>query len=203
MPNALALLSKMKNIHFILLIFLGLSSNAQLSVESSFNSVHIGRNQNLLVKYQIGRVAVNWGVKYNFNKLSSFPHADIFKKSFWARTNWEHIGFETGLQIKILQLENFDLFGFYQLLLTKSHIRLDFGSNEVAFSGPWWAMENNLGLGLNVYCTKSLYFTQKLGLGMALYQTFSKPNPLIQNNAWEFSEMLSFGLGWRFVKNRR
>ena len=187
---------------FIIAVFLGSSANAQLSIESSFNSTHIGRNQNLLVKYQWGRISANAGAKYSFNNHNAFPNGFIYKKSFWASTGGEHAGFETGLQIKILRKENFDLFGFYQLQLTKSHIAIewDHSNEKMTVMGPWWALENNFGLGLNIYFTKSLYLTQKLGLGMAFYRTYSQPNLLVVDHNWEFCEMLSLGLGWRFVK---
>lgn len=192
---------------------------AQFSVESNFNAVHIGRNQNLLAKYQWKKISANFGVKYNFNKLNTFPQAEMFKNSFWAINFGEHWGIETGFQIKLLCKSNFDLFGFYQLQFSKSHIRHDWfgviGSlvpepqseydliymRRLGFIGPILGFENNLGLGINAYFTNSLYFTTKLGGGIFIHKNLDKNNLILGANNWDFSGMISMGLGWKFSNN--
>ncbi len=198
---------------------IGFSAFAQFSLESNFNVVHIGRNQNILAKYQWNKFSLNAGIKYNFNKLASFPQSQthFFKKTFWAIDFIEHIGAEMGFDFNILEKESIDLFGFYQVQVTKSHIRHEvyyasFPLNpdpqsqydyayalNLNYIGPIWAFENNLGIGMRAYFSKSFYFSTKIGGGIAFYKNLDKNNILI-GNLWELSEMVSFGLGWKFLK---
>jgi len=208
----------MKNNLFLLVLFLSAYQGfAQFSIESNFNSVHIGRNQNLLVKYQWNRLSVNGGIKYNFNKENHFPQAqgDFYKKAFWAINPKEHWGAEIGLHFNFLQRENIAVFGFYQLQVTKSHTRHDFYymlfpltpdyQSEYDFAyhrvldyiGPFWAFENNLGIGIDASLSANLYFTSKLGGGVLFHRNLDKNTIIVGSGNWELSEMISMGLGWK------
>ncbi|MCG8578190.1 MAG: hypothetical protein MI810_25145 [Flavobacteriales bacterium] len=194
-------------------------THAQWSIESNFNSVQIGRNQNILFQHSWDRLSINFGAKYNFNKLVSFPRPqhDIFKKAFWAESFDEHIGLETGLHFKILDREKFNLFGFYQCQLSRSHTRIEgyypIGSlvpepqseydlvyqRHLGFVGPILAMENNIGIGLDIHFTDRFYLTQKAGTGLVLFRNTDPNNIIVSDGGlWEFAQLLSVGAGWYF-----
>lgn len=210
----------MKKTILFINIFFSLHSFAQYSVESNFNSVHIGRNQSFLGKYKWGKFSVLAGVKYNFNKESSFPDGqrNFFKNTFWAINLKERFGAELGAQFNVLERENLNLFTFYQSQLTKSHIRQEYylaifpyiplvpdPQSESDFAhtliqdyiGPIWALENNFGIGLNAYFSNSLYFSTKVGGGLLFYKNIDK-TVIILGQGWEMSSTLTMGLGWRF-----
>ena len=214
----------MKNIILVFSIIFLISENSfsQISIESNFNVVHIGRNQSLLGKYQWDNFSILAGLKYNFNKESSFPQGqrNFYKKAFWALNFKEHIGLELGVQYKILKKKNFDFFTFYQAQITKSHIRhevylaifpyIPLVSNPQSeydyaytltqnYIGPIWAIENNFGIGLNVYFSNSFYFSTKLGGGILFYRNTDQNNIIFADGGhWELSELISMGVGWKF-----
>ncbi|PWH87225.1 hypothetical protein [Brumimicrobium oceani] len=208
---------KKLRLFFGLLLLFTTSSFAQLSFESNFNLVHIGRNQNILAKYQWNKFSVLAGIKYNFNKEISFPSGQrhFFKKSFWALDFKEHIGLEFGAQFVLLKKTNVELFTFYQAQITKSHIRHESyyalfplvpypqPESDYAYTlsknfiGPVWALENNFGIGVNVNFTDFLYLSTKLGGGLVFYNN-TDPNNFIGSEMWELSELFSMGMGWNF-----
>jgi len=205
----------MRKTAFILTFLLCNSLYAQFGIESNFNSVHIGRNINLLVKYSKKKISFNFGLKYNFNKPNTFPQADIYKKSFWATSQGEHFGLESGIQYVLLKKTNLELFTFYQIQITKSDIKHDWftpiGSlvpnpqsetdliykRSINIFGPVWGVENNFGFGLNTYFHEKFYLTLKLGGGILFIDNNSKNTIILGGRNWEFSELLSLGLGWK------
>jgi hypothetical protein len=208
----------MKYISIILAFFCLNISIAQIGIESNFNSVHTGRNINVLAKYAKNKISFNLGLKYNFNKENTFPQADIYKKSFWATSLGEHFGVETGFQFVFFQKTNVELFGFYQLQITKSDIKHDWfqpiGSlvanpqsetdliyaRSINIFGPVWGIENNFGIGLNTFFSKNLYLSLKLGGGILFVDNNSKNTVILGGSNWELSEVISIGLGFKFAK---
>ena len=209
----------MKSI-LLVLSFLPLVSLSQLSLESSFNSTYVGRHQSLNLKYEWGRFSVNIGPKYHFNNRSDFPkpQAEFFRKTFWALDFSERLGFEYGFQYRILSKENVDFFVHLSSHFTRSHIRFerydalyplvpnpqseyDYAyEKNISYIGPITALENNLGLGVNVLIFKNFYLTSKGGVGMMFFKNHDPANIIITSNNWELSYFGSIGLGYSFEK---
>ncbi|MBK9593308.1 MAG: hypothetical protein IPO32_18025 [Crocinitomicaceae bacterium] len=201
------------------LVFLFLTSSfgyAQLKLESNFSSVHIGRNQNLTVGYHFNKFFVYGGLKYNFNKRDNFPIATWFKKTSWATNVGEHFGGVIGMRYQFAKLEHISFFSFLEIQQSYTHVRhiseYILGSvvpeptsdydliyqKQLYFVGPWWFIENNLGLGFSCNIWRGLSLNSKFGIGVLFYKNLDKQYIVYGPNNWNFSEMLSFGLGWKF-----
>ncbi len=209
----------------ILLLFVITSSNlsySQFRIETNFNSVHIGRNQSLLISYKIKKLQIGLGVKYNFNKLVNFPQNNIYKKTFYAITDSEHWGMELNLKYQIFNKKDvFFIHLFLNSQYTKSHIRheaylaigqlvpnptseLDYVYiKHINYIGPIIALENNFGLAFDFYLSEKIYLTQKFGVGMVFFKNLDKNTIIAGDGDWELSEMLSFGVGYQFNKKRK
>jgi len=207
----------MKYYFVISIAFICNTSLSQFQIESNFNSVSTGRNQSLLLNYKKDKLQFGLGVKYNFNKLVNFPQNVFYKKTFYAITPTEHWGAEINFKYKILNLKNvFIAHLFFNSQFTKSHTRFESyyaigqlvenPSSEFDYIyvrhineiGPFLAFENNIGLAFEIFLTKNIFFSQKFGLGVLLFKNLDKNTTIIGSGNWVFSEMLSFGLGYKF-----
>lgn len=196
---------------------------SQIQVESNFNSVHIGRNQSLLVSYNFKRFSIAIGAKYNFNKLVAFPQNAFFKKTIFALTPQEHWGGELNFKFRIFNRKDmFITHLFYNAQFTKSHTRFEtyFAIGQLVpeptsdfdfvyekfldHIGPFLVLENNIGLAFEILLTKNLYLSQKFGGGILFFKNLDPNTTIIVGGGnWELTEMLSFGVGYRFDKKEK
>lgn len=111
---------------------------------------------------------------------------------------------------------------YYNAQFTKSHTRFEsyyaigqlveeptsefdyIYEKHVNHIGPFLVLENNIGLAFEISIWDNLYLSQKFGGGILFYKNLD-PNVTIVSDGgnWELSEMLSFGLGYRFNKKIR
>lgn len=191
---------------------------AQFAIESNFNAVHIGRNQSLLLNYNFEKIQIGVGIKYNINKLTNFPQGYFYKKTFYATSPSEHIGVELNFKYQLFSREFFEMSLFYNGQYTKSQIRFEdhfaiaqLSENptseedyiyvkHIDLIGPAQAFENNIGVAINIFLTKNIYLSQKFGLGMVFINIQDPNTTILGAGNWDFSEILSFGLGWKFNK---
>jgi len=208
----------MKTYILIIFTYLAIFSQAQLALESNFSSVHIGRNQNLTIGYSFKKISIYGGFKYNFNKLDNFPVGSWFKKTSWATNVGEHFGAVLGLRYQLATLEHISLFTYLEVQQSYTHVRheseyilgsvvpeptSDFNliyQKQLYFVGPWWFVENNIGFGFSCDVWKGLYLNGKFGVGILFFKNMDKQYLVYGPSNWELSEMLSFGLGWKFAK---
>ncbi len=203
-------------ISFFIVLFWSQLGITQIALESSFNSVHIGRNQSLMLNYHFNKFQVGLGLKYNFNKLVNFPEKVFYKKTFYAINDKEHFGLEWNFKYRIFNKEHVKIHAFYNGQFSKSHTRfvgyqavgpplvenptsdLDYLlQKHITLFGPFLVVENNIGLAFDIFVTKNLYFAQKFGAGIVLFKNLDQNTNILVGN-WELSEMLSFGIGFKF-----
>lgn len=206
----------MKRIIALLLIAQPFSGWTQIGIESNFNGMHTGWNQDFSLTYRINSLRLSIGPKYHYNFESAFPRpqADFYKKAFWARSFSEHIGLNFCADYTFLDREHFSLYTNYNFQLTRSHIRHENyyalyplvpnpqSESDYAyeyhknFIGPVWGFENNIGLGCRFHFSDRFYMNQKIGVGVLFYKNTDQNNIIISSKGWEASTMYSFGLGW-------
>lgn len=210
------LIVDMKKYILGLIIILSSLCHSQFAIESNFSSVHIGRNQNLTLGYQFKKFFVYGGIKYNFNKRDNFPVGAWFKKTSWATTVGEHFGGVVGFRYHFTNLEHISLFSYLEIQQSYTHVRhlseYILGSvvpeptsdydlvyqKQLYFVGPWWFIENNLGFGFSCEIWSGLSLNAKFGGGILFFKNLDKQYLVLGPGNWELSEMLSFGLGWKF-----
>jgi hypothetical protein len=209
----------MKNIIILFLVSPVISAFSQFSIESNFNRNGTANNQTLTVNYSVKNWTIGGGVKYLFNKKDNFPQSVFYKRTFWALNNTQHYGANLFALYKIWDLPrvNFDV--FYDFQFTKSATRFEtfFAIGQLVeepqseydyifikhtdYIGPILGFENNIGLCFSFDITRNFYFSQKAGVGMLFYKELDPNTTIIGAGNWVFTEMLSFGVGWKFGDN--
>ena len=207
----------MKNYLIIPFIFFCHLTFAQFQIESNFNVVGTGRNQSLLVNYKFDKLQIGIGPKYHINKPNNFPQSVFYKKTFFSTTSSEHWGTDLNLKYRLFDVQDvFVAHVFYSNQFTKSHIRFETHfaldklvenpTSEFDYSyikheseiGPILAVENNIGIAFEIFLLKNIYLSQKFGVGIMFYKNLDENNQILALNNWVFTEMLSFGIGYKF-----
>ena len=202
---------KAKLFLFFLLSIAFLPGFAQTDLNLVFNSVHVGRNLSAVGKKQFDRHSIVFGLKYNINSIVHDNQGEVFKKRFFAKSFIEHWGLIAGYQYAIkLNKPYLEPYWFYELQFTNSHTRNPSSQiiydadgnfllykNEINFFGPIIALENYLGVGLNIQLSKNIFLAQKAGIGMVNYQNLDSIRSPFINSTWEFGYIFSFGVMYR------
>ena len=208
----------MKYTAVIILLILCISSQGQVSIQSSFSGTYIGRNQSLTIHYALNKFELYGGIKYNINKGLQSTDGSFLNKSAHAVTSGEHLGGVLGLNYSFLQLKNMNFFCFFESRESYMHVQHEFesavvvnsqnGGEELAFTkrieniGPFWIIDNNIGVGYKVNVFDNLYLNSRIGTGILLYKSNdSNYSTLFNKLDWNFSYMLSFGVGYTFNKS--
>lgn len=200
---------------FVCLIFslISIYVNAQTEIVTLFNNSHTGFNHSLIVNKKLGDdYEVGAGLKININR---YAHPDnqnkVFYKRLYATTPIQFFGGELFVNKYFFEkIERVHPFLFYNVRLSYSKTR-NIGYYPYTFTndrtvlyirddtnyGPFTWLEQYIGLGYKINFTETLFFMQKIGLGIDLI--FGEDQVLdISNSAWEFCYIHSFGIGYRF-----
>ena len=202
------------------MVLFGNYTYAQFGIESSYSVIHTGRNQSVDLTYKRNKITFNAGVKYSFNRLDRFPPNTYFRKTFFALSTAEHFGANMGVQYLFYEKEKLKVFAHYNLQILKAHFRFehysvldstfsfvpnpktleDYPLNyKLSFLGPVTALENTIGVGINLELTPRIYLTQKVGIGISLF--YSKDPELVEvlkKSRINLGELYSIGLGFNF-----
>ncbi len=189
---------------------------AQTDLTLAFNDVYIGRNISATATYQIKKHRILAGIKYGINSFEHDNQNNMFKNRFFATNFLEHWGLVVGYQRSInVNKPNFELFWFYEFQFTNSHVRIDHNAawkanaagdliwhdrNE-AFYGPTIALENNIGIGMNIQLSDRFFLTQKAGFGGVNYRNIQE-RFMFRNSLWDFSYLLSIGITYRLKEKK-
>ena len=209
----------MKSLILILLFFnITTFSFSQNTIIASYNSVHVGRNITLGIEKKIKRHGVYVAAKYHVNRRITDDQNNFYKKRFYAIGVPEHFyGVELCYRYDLKKnTAIFYPFYFLNLQITHSHTRnrmllpytYDTLTGDVLykeyleFFGPFTAFELNTGAGHEIAITNKLSIYQKLGVGIVFITGKEKrlPATLFQPFQWEFSAIISFGIGYKIGK---
>lgn len=191
--------------------------HGQFNIESNFNIGQIGRSQSIQAQIDVKkRLSFIIGAKYNFNHINKIPIGRLYQNTSYATNFGEHLGAIIGVKYNLYSKDNIHLKCFFESHYSYSKILLinyyavgqtvenptseyDFVYvKEKKIVGPILTFENNIGLNLNVSLTDKIYYSQKVGIGIATYKNFDKNLVLIGDTKWEFSHLFSFGVGFKF-----
>jgi hypothetical protein len=204
---------------FIFLFILSPITHGQFQIESNFNVVATARNQSVVLHYKFNKLQIGMGVKYSFNKGVNFPQNVFYKRTFYAINPREHWGGELAVKYPLFNLKDVvQISAFYNAQFTRSHIKFEtyYAVGQLVenptsefdyiyvkhqdYIGPVLALENNIGLAFDINLHDRIYFSQKFGLGIMFYDNRDKNTTVLGAGNWVFSEMLSFGVGYKFKK---
>ncbi len=190
-------------------------SSAQDDLIFAFNSTTSGRNVAFGYSKTInGTNEIGAMLRVNINKLA---HPDdqnnVYFKRLYATEFIHFFGIETFYHKSFLNnWKCIKPFAFYDLQFTYSTTRnrdflpYTYDSNGdvlykeyIDFFGPFFWMENNIGIGFKAKLTKSFYLVQKAGVGITLIFGEDKrlPQTTFQRFQWEFGYLLSVGIIYR------
>ena len=209
----------MKLINIILLVTFTINTNLGQSISINYNDVHIGQNISLLFHTKKEKHQFYGGVKYHLNRIAHDNQNNIFRNRFYASNFIEHLGVQVGYN-RIIPINNKNnLLIFYDNQLTVSGTR---GENFVPFSTigntivyhqfimefqKIKALEQNIGIGLNVGLNDYFSVNFKIGGGIAFFWDIPfefAPNQFYIGKSWdwEFSEFISVGVEYALKKRR-
>jgi hypothetical protein len=201
----------------IIVLFFSLSLNAQISLNTSFNKSHIGKNLRLGVNYDFKRASLNFGINYLLQNPVKDNQGYLFKNRFNPNNFGESLGFYFSPQFNLLKNKKcFQPFIYYDFSFKKSSVIVDgFFYKITAYDTinnryidlyekvkdslkPIIAVEHHIGIGANFKIIDNLYITQKIGGGIA---HFHKIDPKIFNaEKWELAWMFEIGVKYSFNK---
>lgn len=208
-------MGKMKNLlFFIIFIFISSFVFSQNEILLGFNSTTAGRN--LMLGYS--RTVNNnhtFGVGLRIN-INSVKHPDdqgnVFYKRLFATEFYQYFGIQANYQRAILSnLHCLKPYLFYDLQFTRSttwnrfftpfsyDINGDVLYKEYReYFGPFWWIEQSIGIGYKVKITKSLYMYQNAGAGVTFILGEDKKLPQTYDKfSWEFGYLLSIGISYK------
>jgi hypothetical protein len=189
---------------------------AQKSAFIGFNSTMSGRNIAANLSIPKGDNNFTFGFRVNINK---FAHNDdqgkIYYKRLYATEPLHFLGVNFCYERRILKKwKNLKPFWFYDIQATYATTRnrmvlpykFDPILNEILYIerteifGPFYWIENNIGIGFDVDLTERFYLKQKLGYGRTLVLGYEEQLlPKLDN--WfssEFGGHFSVSLGMKF-----
>lgn len=212
----------MKYILILLSFFILPCSFSQSGVEFSYNDVYIGRNLSLQWMKQISTLTFNLGTTYHVNRIDKIPLGTFIKKSAYATNFKQRFGLQFGVEYYFFENSHLKTGVFYNTQISsidQTHIMYyvydTLVSNPLSESdflylytnktfGPFFVLDNVIGLTLHCYLTNNLYLKTKGGLGFLLWKNTDEDVILIggykNNQSYNFSSFFSLGLGFSFNK---
>jgi hypothetical protein len=210
----------MKNLVFAILCSCVLKNLHSQSVNLAFNSTRAGRN--VTVQYELVKENHEWsfGLGVNINKMAhNDDQGNVYKKRMFATEPLHYLNLNatyqryifTGLKGCIKPFVFYDVQAKYSP--TRNRFFLPVGIDSTNFQndpegsilykefirsyGPFFWLENNIGIGFKAQITEQWYIKQRFGVGLMF--TIGDDDLLadrIDSRVnWEFAELLHFGVG--------
>lgn len=208
-------LGKMKNlVFFIIVVCITSPVFGQDDLLFGFNSTTAGRNLTLGYSRTVNNNHT-FGVGLRIN-INSVKHPDdqgnVFYKRLFATEFSQYFGIQANYHRAILSnWQCLKPYLFYDLQVTKAstwnRMFLPFSydiNGDVLYKeyreyfGPFWWIEQSIGIGYKVKIAKSLYMYQNAGAGMTFILGEDKKRPQTYDKfSWEFGYLLSIGISYR------
>ncbi len=170
------------------------------------NYYSTGTGQNITFNYAIHSTNsdVGFGLGWNINRLKHPDNqTNVFYKRQFATRSIDHLNLNLFYHRYILKgLENLNPFLFYDFQGKHSAAMNDFNStdDERIYHGPYFWLDNTIGIGFNVRIFRNWYLQQKFGAGAHFIlpsnrevQRVSSITSL-QKAHWEFIGLLNIGI---------
>lgn len=210
----------MKTKLFLLLALLSFATLSAQNLSLNYYSTGAGTNLTLACAKAWEKNELGVGLGYNINRLA---HPDdknqVYYKRLYATKPIHHINLNLFWHHKIFpSLEHINPFTFYDLQLSYSTTRnrffvpCGFDSTIVSdtpdgkilyrelieYFGPFYWIENNVGLGFQIDLSNKWYIQQKFGIGIHLICGKEPRLAKLNNIDWEFAGLLDWSVGIRF-----
>jgi len=203
----------------VLLCFIDYHLSGQ-SVNFGFNSTDSGKNVSFQYEFSKGMNEFSFGIGVNINDFRQIEmRSDLYRKKLYATKGHHFVNLNFTFQRYFIKDDKvcFNPFIFYDLqakystaAFLSTFIEYDstlvqtrpeqgiVGRQHLDYFGPFYWLENNIGVGFKAMLTEKLYIKQRFGAGMnlilghddqILYRRFSWFD-------WQFSTLMHFSVGW-------
>lgn len=209
------MLIDLKKLFFLKVTLLLLSFSQAHSQSIAVNYYSTGTGQNLTLNYALSYPNSDIGLGFGWT-INSRKHPDnqsnVFYKRQYATRSIDHLNLNFYFHRYVLRgLENLKPFLFYDFQGKHSAAMNDFVSSddEKIYHGPYFWLDNTIGVGFNVRIIGDWYLQQKAGLGAHFIIPSSAEIPgvekisTLQKASWEFISLLNLGVIYRIAQNTR
>lgn len=200
----------------IFIIFSVAECYSQHDVFFSFLNSHTGKNLSLSAAIiKNNKHEFSLGIRYHLNELK---HPDdqfnVFYKRLYATKPLHYLGLEGSYHFLVFRKwKHIQPFVFYDLSMAYSTTRtraffpytttsdgIVLWRENISFFGPFFWLEQYVGMGYKVNLTSNLYLSHKIGFGTDFIMGYDNQltGKLIEWFDWEFAYVLNFGIGYRF-----
>lgn len=214
----------MKRLAFVIFFISAVYFCDAQSVALNYYYTGSGRNLTATFSKRTGNNKLGVGLGYNINSIrQSDDQNNVYYRRLYATKAYHHLNFNVFYNRYVFtNLAHIKVYVFYDFQIkysttrTSSYVPWAFDSSIVANTpdekvlyrnivnhyGPFWWIENTLGVGFEVDITKSWYLTQKVGLGLHILYGDKFPPLLAPKVDIEYYSMLNVGIGFRLDKER-
>jgi len=193
----------------ISLILLLLPFSVTFSQNIALNYYNTGTGQNITANFSwdIKKNEIGIGLGYT---ISTLAHPDnqgnVYYKRQFATEPLHHLNLNLFYHRYIFpDLEHINPFLFYDFQGKHSAARnvINSSTDEVIYHGPYYWLDNTLGLGFNVNIIGKWYVQQKLGVGAHIIIPSDRKASRVDesrvnyNSTWEFIALLNIGIVYK------
>lgn len=195
---------------FIIQGLMILTFSLSYSQKIALNYYSTGTGQNVTANYSFDIKKSELGVGLGYT-ISTLAHPDnqhnVFYKRQFATEPLHHLNLNLFYHRYFFpNLEHINPFVFYDFQAKHSAARnvLDSSSDEVIYHGPYYWLDNTVGLGFDVNLIGSWYLQQKIGIGVHFIIPSNKDASRVNSAMyfsdkfeWEFIGLLNIGIAYK------
>jgi hypothetical protein len=206
---------KTKNLFFaVIFLLINSVTMSQNDLFLGFNSTTAGRNISFGYSKSVNTYhTFGIGLRINISKINHpDDQAKIFFKRLYATELYQNFGLQTYYHRAVFSnLQCLKPYLFYDLQLTRSttwnrwYFPYSYDTNGDLlykeyryYFGPFWWIEQNIGIGFRVKVIDSFYLFQNIGGGITFILGEDERLPTTYDKfSWEFGYLLSVGVSYR------
>lgn len=193
-----------------LLVLMILSTLGSYSQKIALNYYNTGTGQNITANYSfdIKKSELGFGLGYTLSSLKEPDNQhNVFYKRQFATEPLHHLNLNLFYHRYIIpNLDHISAFIFYDFQAKHSAARnvIDSYTDEIIYHGPYYWLDNTIGLGFDVNIIGNWYLQQKFGIGGHFILPSDKDASRINSEMyfsnkfeWEFIGLLNIGVAYK------
>tara|TARA_R110002049_G_scaffold26035_8_gene91134 strand:- start:1539 stop:2225 length:687 start_codon:yes stop_codon:yes gene_type:complete len=190
------------------------------SIIGGFNSTVAGRSLSVDYSLEGTKIDIGLGLGVNINRYTpGYSINEFYYKKLLAENISDYFAIKGYIHQTIIKNNSLKLYGFYDiqirrsgaksqlflgivydstLIISKPEEGVLYQETEVSY-GPYFWIENTVGLGIDINLSNKLYFRQKVGLGYTTIIGKDKGNNRVNHTGYTglFGYLINFGIGYR------
>ena len=191
----------------LILLLLPISVTYSQNIALNYYNTGTGQNITANVSWDLKKNEISIGLGYTISTLSHPDNqGNVYYKRQFATEPLHHLNLNLFYHRYVFPgLEHINLFLFYDFQGKHSAARnvINVSSDEVVYHGPYYWLDNTIGMGFNVNIIGKWYIQQKLGVGAHFIIPSSREASRVDisrstyNSTWEFIGLLNMGVVYK------